>query len=35
MLLFEIFTAPIRECLPAQVAIIALLILILQCDDEA
>lgn len=29
MLLFEIFTAPIRECLPAQVAIIALLILIL------
>lgn len=29
MLLFEIFTSPIRECLPAQVAIIALLILIL------
>lgn len=29
MLLFEVFTAPVRECLPAQVAIIALLILIL------
>ena len=29
MLLFEIFTMPLRECLPAQVAVIALLILIL------